>query len=147
MGSHRRGQRAIDDALEVLGPQISHQDIGDHRKHEPAAVRGLLLAMPLRPAGPASRSAPAVKVVIDQGFASGSEVRCRCPDVQTLGELGALGQRLVFGACRRIPTAAKLQPPEPPVAAWFGGSVGDYAAFEWDDLASGIAGVGQVRDL
>ena len=99
------------------------------------------------PAGPASRSAPAVKVVIDQGFASGSEVRCRCPDAQTLGELGALGQSLVSRACRRVPPASKLEPAEPPVAAWFHRSVGEYAAFEWDDLASGIAGEAQVRDL
>jgi hypothetical protein len=72
MGSHRCSQGSVDDALEVLGPQISHQDVGDHRKHEPAAVRGLLLAVALGPAGPASRPAAAVKVVLDESVASGA---------------------------------------------------------------------------
>ena len=53
MGSDRRCQGRIDDALEMLGPQVPDQDVGDHRKHESAAVRRLLLPLALGPAGPA----------------------------------------------------------------------------------------------
>lgn len=49
MGGDRRGQGVIDDTLEVLGPQVSDQDLGDHRNHEPTAVRRLLLPMALGP--------------------------------------------------------------------------------------------------
>ena len=147
MGSDRRCQGVIDDALEVLGPQVSDQDLGDHRKHEPAAVRRLLFPMALGPAGPAGRAAAAVEVVLDQRLASGSKVRCWGAYVQTLGQLDRLGQRLISRACRGVSSPAEFQPPEPPVATWFGGSVGDYPAFEWDDLASGIVGDAQVRDL
>ncbi len=103
---HRRRQGTVEDALKVEGTEISRTDIGDHGQDEPSAVRRLLLPVTLRPPGSAARPASGVEVVLDQRQAFRSKLGGGDPDVQSLGELGSLGERLVTGARRRVVATA-----------------------------------------
>ena len=137
---HRRCQGTVEHALEVEWTEISGAYIGDHGQDEPSAVRRLLLPVTLRPPASAARAAAGVEVVLDQRQALGSKLGGRDPDVQSLGELGSLGERLSAGARRRVVAAAQLHPPQPPVTAGLRWPVGNNAVVQRYDLTWRLSG-------
>jgi len=96
--------------------------------------------MALRPPGSAAGPAAGVEVVLDQRQAFGSKLGGGDPDVQSLGQLGGLGERLSAGARRRVVPAAQLNPSQPPVAAGLRWPVGDDAIVQRYDFTLRLSG-------
>ncbi len=137
---HRRGEGAVEYALEVERAEISRANIGDHRQDEPPAVRRLLLPVTLRPPGSAARPASKVEVVLNQRQAFRPKLGGGDADVQSLGQLSGLGERLGTGARRRVVAAAELHPPQPPVTAGLRWPIGDDSIVQRYDLTLRLSG-------
>lgn len=140
MVRHRQCEGTVEHALEVEWTEISRAYIGDHGQDEPSAVRRLLLPVTLRPPGSAARPASGVEVVLDQRQAFRSKLGGGDPDVQSLGQLRGLSERLSTGSRRRVVAAAQLNPPQPPVTAGLRWPVCDHAIVQRYDLTLRLSG-------